>query len=73
MTINHWGELVLNKDEYQILKAVLEEEGVNLRYSATDCKEYTCYIRNPWKQAGQGWGSDLVQKQAEEFFNRYKR
>lgn len=70
MTRNNWGDLVLSKEEYELLKSVLEEHEVNLNWSATDGKTFKCYVRNPWKTAGQGWGSDLVKKEAAVFFER---
>lgn len=70
MTRNHLGDLVLSKEEYEILKSVLEEHEINLRWSLTDGKIFNCYVRNPWKTAGQGWGSEIVKEQAAEFFKR---
>jgi hypothetical protein len=71
MKKNHWGDLVLSKEEYKILKEALEEQGVNLNWSASCDGEYDCYVRNPWKEAGQGWGDDLVKRVAKEHFERY--
>lgn len=73
MTRNCLGEIIATKEEYTILKEILGEEGVNIRWSVTDGETYQCYIRNPWKEAGQGWGSELVNGQAEEFFRRYSK
>lgn len=78
MTRNQFGEIVLSRDEYEILKGVLEAQGVNLIWSVANGsvangKEYTCYVRNPWKEAGGLWGDDHVVKNAKEFFERYRR
>lgn len=73
MTKNHYGDIVLSREEYKILKEALEDQGVNLNWSLNDGDVFYCYVRNPWKEAGQGWGSDLVKEQAEEFFERYNK
>lgn len=73
MTKNHWGEIVLTKDEYKLLEGILAEHGVNLNWASYDGTEFSCYIRNPWKEAGMLWGNDLVKEQAGEFFDRYNR
>lgn len=73
MTTNYLGDLVCTKEEYKILKETLKGIGVNIIWSLTDGEIYECYVRNPWKEAGQGWGSDLVKGQAKEFFDRYNK
>lgn len=73
MKTNNWGDLVMTREEYQILKAKLNEYGVNLRWSVTDGKEYNCYIRNEYKQVVEGWGNELEKKLAKEFFERNER
>lgn len=76
MTSINYGEhveLVCSKDEYTLLKSVLEAVGVNLNWSSTDCTTYTCYVSNAYKEVVDGWGNDLHKKLAKEFFDRYNR
>ena len=73
MTTNHWGDLVLTAEEYELLKAKLNEFGVNLRYSMTDGKTFYCYVRNNYKTVVEGWGNDLQKKLAKEFYDRDER
>ena len=77
MTKNNWNELVLTKEEKEILEGILGEFGVNLLWSSSwwegDCRKYTCYVRNPYKEACDGWGSDLVKKEAKSFFDWYNK
>lgn len=73
MTINQYGELVLKKEEYNVLKEALASQGVVLDWSSYDGNAYNCYIRNPYKEATDGWGSELVKNQAKEFFIRYNK
>lgn len=73
MTMSSFGELILNREEYEILKNVLAEHGVVLKPSMTDCKTYTCYIRNPAKEVIGLWGSDLEKKLEKEFIDNYER
>lgn len=73
MTTNRYGELVLTKAEYKLLREALEAQGVALNWSSSDGITYSTYIRNPYKEACDGWGSDLVKNQAKEFFARYNK
>lgn len=73
MTTNHYGDLVCTKEEYELLKNVLADVGVILKFSVTDLKEYHCYVRNPSKEVISGWGSDLENKLVKEFTDRYER
>ena len=73
MTRNDYGEIICTKEEYTILKELLEDEGVNLRWSVTDTKIYQCYIRNNYKTAVEGWGDAITREQAEKFFERDKK
>lgn len=73
METNHYGDLVCNKEEYELLKNVLAEHGVILKWSMTDCKTYKCYVRNPAKEVIALWGSDMEKKLEKEFSDRYER
>ena len=73
MTTNHYGELVCTKEEYKLLKNVLADVGVVLKFSMTDCKEYHCYVRNPSEEVIGLWGNDLEKKLVKEFTEDYER
>ena len=73
MTTNQYNELVLTKDEYTALKAILAEFGVSLNWSSSDGTTYSCYVRNAYKEVIGLWGSDLEKKLALEFFERYAK
>lgn len=70
MKKDHFDHLVLSKDEYNLLRDMLADHGVNLSWSSTDCETYSCYIRNPYKNVVEGWGSDLQKELAKDFFER---
>ena len=72
MTTNHYGELVCTNEEYELLKNVLADVGVVLKWSKADLKEYHCYVHNPSKEVINLWGSEQEQKLEKEFFDRYE-
>ena len=66
-------ELICTTEEREMLRELLEHEGVNLGTSVYSPKECTVYVRNPYKNAVGGWGSELCKKMANEFFARGKK
>lgn len=73
---NHGEEidLICTAEEIEMLREFLEHKGVNLLASVWSPKgECNAYVRNPYKEAVCGWGSELCKKMAEEFFDRYKK
>jgi hypothetical protein len=56
-----------------MLRELLEHVGVNLCTCVSNARERTVYVRNPYREAVGGWGSDLCKKMGAEFFDRGKR
>lgn len=66
-------ELVCTPEEREQLREMLAHYGVNLCtsvYGGTSC---SCYVRNAYEEAVQGWGSDLCKEMAADFFERYRK
>lgn len=66
-------ELECTPAERDMLRELLAHEGVNLCTSVSGADHCTCYVRNEYRQAVQGWGSDLCKQIADEFFERGKK
>ena len=67
-------DLICSAEEVEMLREFLEHEGVCLNTSVWSPKgDCSAYVRNPYRQACYGWGSELCKAQGDEFFERGKR
>jgi hypothetical protein len=66
--------LICSEEEYEMLYEFLKPFGICLKFSSRGCGQVDAYVRNPYKEAVDGWDHEgKIKSLAKEFYDTYNK